>query len=52
MSKKDEPNSFKETQHALLFAWFAKAIVEQVGEQRGEAVIRKAVRQYGEQRAG
>ncbi len=50
MSKKDEPNSFKETQHALLFAWFAKAIVEQVGEQRGEAVIRKAVRQYGEQR--
>jgi hypothetical protein len=50
MSKKDEQNSFNEVHHALLFAWIAKAIVERIGDQRGEAIIRKAVRKYGEER--
>jgi hypothetical protein len=50
MSKEDKQNSFNEVHHALLFAWIAQAIVEQIGDQRGEAIIRKAIRQYGEER--
>jgi hypothetical protein len=50
MSKKDQQDGFTEIHHALLHAWMAKAIVERVGEQRGEAIIRKAIRQYGEER--
>jgi hypothetical protein len=50
MSKKDQPDSFNETHHAMLFAWIARAIIERVGDQRGEAIIRKATRQYGEER--
>jgi hypothetical protein len=50
MSKKDQRYSFTEIHHALLFAWIAKAVIERVGEQRGEAIIRKATRQYGEER--
>jgi hypothetical protein len=49
MSKKQK-DGFTEIHHALLFAWIAKAVVERVGVQRGEAIIRKATRQYGEQR--
>ena len=41
---------FTEVQHALLFAWIAKAVCEQVGDQGGQEVIRDAVRQYGEER--
>ena len=36
--------------HALLFAWIAKAVSQRAGEQRGEVVMRKAVRRYGEER--
>jgi len=50
MSKKDEQNSFNEIHHALLFALIARAIVERIGDQRGEAIIRKVVRKYGEER--
>jgi hypothetical protein len=50
MSKKDQEDGFTEIHHALLHAWIAKAVVERVGEQRGEAIIRKAIRQYGEER--
>jgi hypothetical protein len=50
MSKQDKQNSFNEIHHALLFAWIAKAIVERIGDQRGETIIRKTVRQYGEER--
>lgn len=41
---------FTETHHALLFAWMAKAVCEQAGDERGEAIIRLAVRRYGEER--
>lgn len=41
---------FTETQHALLFAWMAKAVCEQAGDERGEEIIRLAVRRYGEER--
>lgn len=41
---------FTETTHALLFAWIARAVIQQAGPQRGEGVLRLAVRRYGEQR--
>jgi hypothetical protein len=50
MSKKNHQEEFDETHHALLFAWIAIAVVERVGEQKGEAILRKGIRQYGEQR--
>ena len=50
MSKKGQEDGFTPIHHALLHGWIAKAIVERVGEQRGEAIIRKAIRQYGEER--
>lgn len=50
MSKRNQQEGFNETHHALFFAWIAQAVVERVGEQRGEAIICKAIRQYGEQR--
>ena len=50
MSKQDGEGGFTPVHHALLHGWIAQAIVERVGEQRGEAVIRKAIRQYGEER--
>lgn len=36
--------------HALLFAWLARAVLRRAGEERGEALIRRAVARYGEQR--
>ncbi len=50
MSKRNQQDDFNVIHHALLFAWIARAVVERAGEQRGEAIIRKGIRQYGEQR--
>lgn len=50
MSKNNQQIIFTEIHHALLFAWIAKAVFAQAGEQPGEAIIRKATRLYGEQR--
>jgi hypothetical protein len=50
MKTKDQQNAFNEIHHALLFAWIGKAIIERISEQRGEAIIRKVIRQYGEER--
>ena len=47
---KGEQGGFTEIHHALVHGWIGQAIVERAGEQRGEAVIRKAIRQYGEER--
>jgi hypothetical protein len=41
---------FSPKHHALLFAWISEAVYERVEEKRAEAVIRKAVRRYGEER--
>jgi hypothetical protein len=41
---------FRATDHALLFAWLARSVVQRAGEVRGEAVVREAVRRYGGQR--
>ncbi len=50
MSKVDQQGSFNEVHHALLFVWIARAIVERAGVERGEAILRKAIRQYGQER--
>jgi len=41
---------FTETHHALLFGWIASAVIEAAGQPQGEAILRKAVRQYGNER--
>lgn len=46
----DYPANFSATHHALLFAWISKAIIDQAGEEKGEVLIRRAVRQYGQER--
>jgi hypothetical protein len=46
----DTQQRFTATHHALLFGWLSRAVVEQVGQQRGEAAMRKAVQHYGAQR--
>ncbi|MBN2499929.1 MAG: L-2-amino-thiazoline-4-carboxylic acid hydrolase [Anaerolineales bacterium] len=38
------------THHALLFAYLSRAVMQRVEVQRGEQIIRKAVRRYGVQR--
>ena len=42
--------TLNESHHAQLFAWIVKSVVEEVGVEQGEPVIRKAVRKYGEER--
>lgn len=50
MSELGSIDVFTETHHALLFGWIARAVMEQVGEGKGETVLRKAVQQYGNER--
>jgi hypothetical protein len=42
--------SFTPTDHALLFAWIGREVVQRVGEEKGEAIMRKAVARYARQR--
>jgi hypothetical protein len=44
MSQQNIRQRFTETHHALLFGWLSKAVVEEVGEQKGKVVVRKAIR--------
>ncbi len=48
MSAFNEP--FRVEHHALLFAWFARAIILEAGPERGEELLSTAVRLYGNQR--
>jgi hypothetical protein len=50
MSEQDKKEHFTEVHHALLFAWLSQAIIKEVGDQRGQAVVSKALRRYGEER--
>lgn len=52
MTANQEPVQFTETQHAMLFGWMAKAVIEACGAAAGEAVLRKAVEVYGMERGG
>lgn len=50
MTQNEISITFTATDHALMFAWISRAVIQRVGEEEGEAVIRKGVRRYGEQR--
>ncbi len=50
MTSNERPTEFTPTHHALLFAWLARAVAQREGEARGEAIVRRGVRRYGEQR--
>ena len=50
MAENDIRKSFSPKHHALLFAWMSREVVQRVGEERGEEVMRKAVSRYGQQR--
>lgn len=50
MSDKDAHGGFTATHHALLFAWISRAVIQRTDQAMGEAVMRLAVRRYGEQR--
>ncbi len=50
MSGDDIRSSFTAGHHALLFGWIAREVIERLGEERGEEVLKKAVWKYGEQR--
>jgi hypothetical protein len=41
---------FSAADHARLFGWISRAVINRVGDERGPAVVRQAVRRYGEQR--
>jgi hypothetical protein len=41
---------FSPAHHALLFAWVAREVLARTEDERGEAILRQAVRRYGEQR--
>ena len=43
-------NEFTATHHVMLFAWMSRAVIERAGPERGEPLMRKAVRRYREQR--
>ena len=50
MSAEIEKMEFTPTQHAMLFAWISRELVQKFGEERAGSVIRSAVRKYGNQR--
>ena len=41
---------FTPTHHALMVAWISRAVVDAVGGDEGERIIRRAVVKYGNQR--
>ena len=50
MSGNELRKTFGPTHHALLFAWLSREVVHRVGEEKGETIMRKAVRRYAGQR--
>ena len=50
MSAETAKMEFTPTQHAMLFAWISRELVQKFGEDRAGSVIRLAVRKYGNQR--
>ena len=44
------PQSFTPAYHALLMAWISRQVFQRVGPVKGEMMVRKAVRRYGEER--
>lgn len=50
MTNNNGHKSFTAAHHGLLMAWIGRQVFQRVGPVKGEMVIRKAVRRYGEER--
>ena len=50
MEQNSQTIQFTARHHALLFVCVAKSVIKGIGDEKGETLIRKAVRKYGEQR--
>jgi len=50
MSDKNSSEKFTASHHAYLFSYLSKSIVDSIGFDKGEKLMRQAVRQYGEER--
>jgi len=50
MSTENKSGSFTPAHHGLLMAWISRQICQRVGPVKGEPLIRKAIRRYGEER--
>lgn len=50
MIHENKRNSFTAAHHGLLLAWIARQVFQRVGPMKGELLIRKAIRRYGEER--
>ncbi|MCP4751495.1 MAG: L-2-amino-thiazoline-4-carboxylic acid hydrolase [Proteobacteria bacterium] len=50
MAKDAVRKSFTPTHHAMLYAWMSRAVVQRIGLEKGEAVMREGTRLYGRQR--
>jgi hypothetical protein len=50
LQQKKIEQEFSPTHHALLFGWISQAVIRRIGQNKGEALVRKAVQRYGEQR--
>ena len=50
MTIENNQGSFTPAHHGLLMAWIARQVCQRVGPVKGEMVIRKAIRRYGEER--
>jgi hypothetical protein len=52
MTSEKNQNPFTPAHHGLLMAWISRQVCQRVGPLKGEALIRKAIRRYGEERGG
>jgi hypothetical protein len=50
MSTETSKPSFTPAYHALLMAWISRQVCQRIGPVKGEQLIRKAIRRYGEER--
>lgn len=50
MTTEQKVPPFTPAHHGLLMAWIARQVFQRVGPVKGEMVVRKAIRHYGEQR--
>ncbi len=50
MNTENKPASFSPAHHGLLMSWIARQVCQRVGPVKGEQLVRKAIRRYGEER--
>jgi hypothetical protein len=50
MTKNNGHKSFTPAHHGLLMAWIGRQLFQRIGPVKGEMILRKAIRRYGEER--